>query len=64
MAHAAGGIMKWLESGNLVASAHEIGVCLEPVATWLPRGGLLEIHQELDDDRQRELRWNDGRALQ
>ena len=56
--------MKWLESGNLVASVHDIGVCLEPVATWLPRGGILEIHQELDVDRQRELRWNDGRALQ
>ena len=64
MAHAAGGIMKWLEAGNLVASAHEIGVYLERVATWLPRGGILEIHQELNDDRQRELRWNDGRALQ
>ena len=64
MALAAGGIMKWLESGNLVASVHDIGVCLEPVATWLPRGGILEIHQELDVDRQRELRWNDGSALQ
>lgn len=56
--------MKCLESGNLVANAHEIGVCLEPVATWLPRGGILEIRQELEDDRQRDLRWNDGRALQ
>ena len=64
MAHAAGGIMKWLEAGNLVASAHEIGVCLEPVATWLPRDGAFEADQKPNDDRQGDLRLNDRRALQ
>jgi hypothetical protein len=56
--------MKWLDRGNLVASAVGIGVRLDQVATWLPRDGAFETNQKLNDDLQGDLRLNDRRALQ
>lgn len=56
--------MKWLDRGNLVASAVGKGVRLDPVATWLPQDGAFETDQKPNDDRQGDLRLNDKRALQ
>ncbi len=64
MAHPAGGIMKWFDRGNQVASAVGIGVRRDQVATWLPRDGAFEADQKPNDDRQGDLRLNDRRALQ
>ena len=64
MAHEAGGVMKWFDRGNLVASAVGIGVRRDQVATRLPRDGAFETDQKPNDDRQGDLRLNDRRALQ
>lgn len=56
--------MKWLERGNLVASAAGIDMRLDQVATRLPRDGAFETDRKLNDDRQGDRRLNERRVLQ
>ncbi len=57
--------MNWLKSGNRVASALEVGVCLNIVATWLPHCAAAADNRQIhSDDPRNELRLEEGRALQ
>lgn len=55
--------MKWLDSGNPVASSIELSR-RRSVATWLPPGGAFGHHLALSDHRRRELGSNDEGAPQ
>ena len=57
--------MNWVKSGNRVASALEVGVCLNIVATWLPHcAAAADSRKSHCDDPRNELGFEEGRALQ
>ena len=56
--------MKYLDSGNQVASALELCGCRPSLATRLPRRGSFAEDNRLVNERERKLRSKEGRLPQ